>query len=272
VALGSDPYAVLGVPRDATGSQLALARRRLSREYHPDVNSAPDAAARFDEVQRAFHLLSDPAARAEYDRAGGRQGTARVAREPGLATEAAPGIFIQPAAVDFGILTPRRPSADAKVTVAWTGARPGHITIERGSEWWTTLGSEMPASSCVVFYLRAQPHAGAPNGRQHARFTVALDGTSVAVQLTAEIQGAFPPPSPSPSGSGPARQVLSTARRLWIAMLIIFCVIILLAAVFHSGGNGGRLPSHPRSGGPDAAAGDTGRDDPDEHLPVSRRR
>src|ERR1700683_943710 len=55
---------VLRVPRDATDAQIAQARRQLSREYHPDVNNAPDAAARFDEVQRAFSLLSDPAARA----------------------------------------------------------------------------------------------------------------------------------------------------------------------------------------------------------------
>jgi hypothetical protein len=33
MALGSDPYAVLGVPRDASDDQIAQARRRLSREY-----------------------------------------------------------------------------------------------------------------------------------------------------------------------------------------------------------------------------------------------
>ena len=82
VALGFDPYAVLGLSRDATAAQITLARRRLSRQYHPDVNSAKDAAARFDEVQRAFSLLSDPAARAEYDRASGHPG---AAREPGTA-------------------------------------------------------------------------------------------------------------------------------------------------------------------------------------------
>jgi hypothetical protein len=251
MALGSDPYAVLGVPRDATDSEIAQARRRLSREYHPDVNSAPGAAARFDEVQQAFHLLSDQAARAEYDRTGGRPGTARVARDHGLATEAAPGIFIQPTSVDFGLLAPRRPSADAKVTVAWTGAPPGRITSEHGSEWWTTLGSEMPASSCVVFYLRAEPHAGAPNGRQHAQFTVTLDDTAIAVQLTAEIQGVFPPASPPAFGT--TKQALSMARRLWIAALIIFCILILLAAFLHSGTNGNGLPRrrrrrHRRSG------------------------
>jgi molecular chaperone DnaJ len=44
VALGFDPYAVLGLSRDATAAQIAQARRQLSRQFHPDVNSAPDAA------------------------------------------------------------------------------------------------------------------------------------------------------------------------------------------------------------------------------------
>ena len=97
MTLGLDPYAVLGVPRDATAAQIAQARRRLSRQYHPDVNSAPDAAARFEEVQRAFGLLSDPTARAEYDRASGHPGAARGSGRTGPAD----GIVVQPASVDF---------------------------------------------------------------------------------------------------------------------------------------------------------------------------
>jgi molecular chaperone DnaJ len=58
---GFDPYAVLGVSRDATGEQIAQARHQLVRRYHPDINPVPDAAARFDEVEQAFQLLSNPA-------------------------------------------------------------------------------------------------------------------------------------------------------------------------------------------------------------------
>lgn len=82
MALDSDPYAVLGVPRDATDSQIVQARRRLSRKYHQDVNGTPDAAARFSEVQQAFNLLSDPVARSEYDRTRGHPGTAPAVRPP----------------------------------------------------------------------------------------------------------------------------------------------------------------------------------------------
>jgi curved DNA-binding protein CbpA len=243
VALGSDPYAVLEVHRDASDSQIAQARRRLSREYHPDVNSAPDAAARFAEVQQAFDLLSDPAARAEYDRTHGEPGRARIVRDPGggygVATEASPGIFIQPTSVDFGLLTPRRPSADAKVTVAWTGARPSNVTSDRGSEWWASLAAEMPASSCIVFYLRAQPHAGAPNGRQRAQFTVTLDDTALTVQLSAEIQGEFPPrsqpdfESPAQPDFGWPRPAPAIPPQIRIGIAILLAVLILLSLLLH---------------------------------------
>jgi curved DNA-binding protein CbpA len=234
VAQGSDPYAVLGVPRDATDSRIAQARRRLSRVYHPDVNSDPDAAARFDEVQQAFSLLSDAAARAEYDRAGGPAQTARAkraARDRDAATEAAPGIFIQPASVDFGLIEPGRPYADAKVSVAWTGARPGQITSKAGGEWWTNLGSEMPAPSCIVFYLRALPQAGVPNGRRHAQFALTLDDTPLAVPLTAQIQGEFPPASPVAAAA--TGRVLP-GWQLWTVLgLFVACTVLVVFIYSH---------------------------------------
>ena len=139
MTLGPDPYSVLGVSRDATDEQIARARHRLVLRYHPDVNPAPEAAARFDEVQEAFHLLSDPAARAEYDRSRDEQGRARLAQRSGAATGTATGIFVQPAMVNFGRLVPGQPGADRKIAVTWTGAPPGHITSKPGGEWWTTL-------------------------------------------------------------------------------------------------------------------------------------
>lgn len=249
MALESDPYAVLGVPRDATASQIAKARRRLSREYHPDVNSEPAASSRFVEIQQAFALLSDPAARAEYDRTGRLPGRGPGAR----GQEAAPGIFVEPASVDFGVLELGRPGTDAEVTVSWTGPSPARIKSGSGNDWWTTLRAAMPDASCVVFFLRAQAVAGAANGRQRDQFTVTLDDTTVAVGLTAEIQGVPPPPPPpvfETAGQVPAPRRPAPARRRGsagpaILSLITLSFTLIWALIISQGGGSSGAPSAP---------------------------
>jgi molecular chaperone DnaJ len=65
-----DPYAVLGVDRDADAETLKKAYRRLARQYHPDVNSDPGAQEKFKEVSAAYEILSDPEKRRVFDRGG----------------------------------------------------------------------------------------------------------------------------------------------------------------------------------------------------------
>ena len=60
-------YEILGVAPDATPDEIRAAYRRLAKQYHPDVNSDPDAGERFIAVQQAYETLSDPEARARYD-------------------------------------------------------------------------------------------------------------------------------------------------------------------------------------------------------------
>lgn len=61
-------YEILGLSADADQQHIRRAHRVLARQYHPDLNKAPDAADRFAQVQRAYETLSDPAKRAAYDR------------------------------------------------------------------------------------------------------------------------------------------------------------------------------------------------------------
>ncbi|MCW2786241.1 MAG: chaperone protein DnaJ [Marmoricola sp.] len=65
-----DPYATLGVDRDADADALKKAYRKLARQYHPDVNSDPGAQEKFKEVSAAYEILSDPEKRRVYDLGG----------------------------------------------------------------------------------------------------------------------------------------------------------------------------------------------------------
>ena len=79
-----DPYAVLGVDRDADADTIKKAYRRLARQYHPDVNSDPGAAERFKEVSHAYEVLSDPEKRRVYDLGGDPFGAAGFGQGAGF--------------------------------------------------------------------------------------------------------------------------------------------------------------------------------------------
>jgi len=65
-----DYYTIMGVARDAKQDEIKRAYRKLARKYHPDVNKADDAEARFKEVGEAYDVLKDPEKRAAYDQLG----------------------------------------------------------------------------------------------------------------------------------------------------------------------------------------------------------
>lgn len=60
-------YDILGVSRDATQAQIKAAYRKLAKKYHPDSSTGSEEdKRRFQEIQEAYSVLSDPKRRETY--------------------------------------------------------------------------------------------------------------------------------------------------------------------------------------------------------------
>jgi len=67
-------YAVLGIPRGASDSDINRAYRNLARRYHPDKNQDKEGAElSFKRIADAYAVLKDPEKRKQYDVTGGNQ-------------------------------------------------------------------------------------------------------------------------------------------------------------------------------------------------------
>ena len=74
--MAEDYYKVLGIARSANPDEIQKAYRKLARKYHPDLlNDKGDkekaaAKQKFQQVQHAYDVLSDPEKRGMYDQFG----------------------------------------------------------------------------------------------------------------------------------------------------------------------------------------------------------
>jgi molecular chaperone DnaJ len=62
-----DHYEILGVSRNASADEIKSAYRKLSKQFHPDVNKDPNAEEKFKQINEAYSVLSDPNKKAQVD-------------------------------------------------------------------------------------------------------------------------------------------------------------------------------------------------------------
>lgn len=66
-----DYYQILGIDKNASDSDIKKAYRKLARQHHPDMNpNDPDAEKKFQAINEANEVLSDPEKRKKYDQYG----------------------------------------------------------------------------------------------------------------------------------------------------------------------------------------------------------
>ena len=66
-----DYYQVLGINKNASEDDIKKAYRKLARKLHPDVNpNDKEAQAKFQKINEANEVLSDPLKRKKYDQYG----------------------------------------------------------------------------------------------------------------------------------------------------------------------------------------------------------
>jgi molecular chaperone DnaJ len=84
--MSRDYYEVLGISRDADEKTIKHAFRKLAKKYHPDENNGnQDDEKKFQEINEAYSVLSDPKKRKLYDTYG------KAAFEAGFDPNAASG-------------------------------------------------------------------------------------------------------------------------------------------------------------------------------------
>ncbi|HET6766850.1 MAG TPA: J domain-containing protein [Chitinophagaceae bacterium] len=103
-----DYYKVLGLEKNATQDDVKKAYRKLARKYHPDLNpNDKESHKKFQQVNEANEVLSDPEKRKKYDQYGKdwqhaeQFEQARHSRQQGFGRETFSGDFSESEFSDF---------------------------------------------------------------------------------------------------------------------------------------------------------------------------
>lgn len=78
-----DFYQILGLSRSADVKEIKSAYRQLAKKFHPDANPGVDTTEKFQEINRAYEILSNPELKQKYDMYGERAVGTSAASEGG---------------------------------------------------------------------------------------------------------------------------------------------------------------------------------------------
>ena len=84
-----DLYNLLNCPADADSKEIKKEYYRVAMVHHPDKNPSSEAKMKFQEIARAYQILSDPVLRKKYD----DQGNEAVAGDADQYTKLDPTLF-----------------------------------------------------------------------------------------------------------------------------------------------------------------------------------
>jgi hypothetical protein len=220
-----DPYAVLGVPRDALEDEIRAAYRRLVRREHPDKGGSHE---RFIMVTWAYQMLRVPERRATFDAAGATSdGTDPNWDAYEAEQDLGPSHPVPSHAVlDFGTVSAGELPRSLSFNVFYEADPPEVDYQPRVGRWWTTdaLAVDNPNVAIQIEVIVAAP-ADSPSGDLCDRIVVTFDDVnSTEIEIRGKVVGkpataAQPsPPSVAPGASyraagGMAKPAASTRRR-----------------------------------------------------------
>jgi signal peptidase I len=151
-----DPYAVLGVPRDASEAQIRYAYRQAMREQ-AEGESPVEVKERMDEVEAAYRVLTDPRRRRSED--GAPPGVQTPERDP------APGL---PVLEESEEKRPRNPFTRMtsklprpwRIALDWVLTIAGAVLIVLAIKAWVVNPYRIPSSSMEPTLHCARPASG----------------------------------------------------------------------------------------------------------------
>ena len=151
-----DPYAALGIARDASQEAVKAAYKRLAFKYHPDKNPGDAGAeARFKRVSSAYEVLGDPQRRHAHDHPPhqGAEDLMRMFRGFGLHVNVPNQVVVRLTCSleDFH-------TCATKSFALPSGLERMHVPLQRGMQAGMHLAVDAPSVGRVLVRLEQAPH------------------------------------------------------------------------------------------------------------------